>query len=233
LISENPLLMVLDSGNDSKTLLQEMLYSEDVFFVIKRNLRTESVQEWLETAKANPEHEREARDGSQVYYKTIERTLPFDEVSETVNIVVVARERLHDAQGQMLLAPEISVETYWTNLSVDATEVEHIYHQHGTSEQYHGELKSDLGVERLPSGKFHANTLHLLFSMVAFNLLRRVGTQLLLTKKSPGKRGRRLRLRTVLHCAMYLAGMVVSHAGQMILRVCEHNAWTPAFLASL
>jgi hypothetical protein len=232
-ISENPLLMVLDSGNDSKTLLQEMLYAEDVFFVIKRNLRTESVQEWLETAKANPEHEREARDGSQVYYKTIDRALTYDEVSETVNIVVVARERLHDAQGQMLLAPEISVETYWTNLSVDATEVEHIYHQHGTSEQYHGELKSDLGVERLPSGKFHANTLHLLFSMVAFNLLRRVGTQLLLTKKSPGKRGRRLRLRTVLHCAMYLAGMVVSHAGQMILRVCEHNAWTPAFLASL
>jgi hypothetical protein len=58
---ENPLLMVLDSGNDSKTLLQEMLYAEDVSFVIKRKLRTESVQEWVETAKANPEHEREAR----------------------------------------------------------------------------------------------------------------------------------------------------------------------------
>jgi len=232
-VSEHPLLMVLDSGNDSKTLLQELLYTEDVFFVIKRNLRKEPVQEWLETAKDNPEYEREARDGSQVYYKTIERALQFDEVSETVKIVVVAHERLHDAQGQMLLAPEISVETYWTNLSADATEIEHIYHQHGTSEQYHAELKSDLGVERLPSGKFYANALHLLFSMVAFNLLRRVGTQLLLTKKSPGKRGRRLRLRTVLHSAMYLAGLVVSHAGQLILRVYKHNAWTPAFLASL
>jgi len=29
------------------------------------------------------------------------------------------------------------------------------------------------------------------------------------------------------------AGVVVSHAGQLILRVCEHNAWTPAFLSSL
>jgi hypothetical protein len=54
----------------------------------------------------------------------------------------------------MLLEPETRVETYWTNLPGEATEVEHIYHQHGTSEQYHAELKSDLGVERLPSGKF-------------------------------------------------------------------------------
>jgi len=69
--------------------------------------------------------------------------------------------------------------------------------------------------------------------MVAFNLLQRIGAQLLLTGKSPGKRGRRLRLRTVLHPVMYLAGMVVSHAGQLFLRVCEHNAWTPAFMASL
>lgn len=75
---------------------------------------------------------REARDGSQVYYKTIERTLRFDEVSETVKIVVVVRERLHDAQGQMLLKPEIRVETYWTNLPAAASGVEHIYHQHGT-----------------------------------------------------------------------------------------------------
>jgi hypothetical protein len=225
--------MVLDSGNGSKSLLQEMLYAEDVFFVIKRNLLTESVQEWLETEKANPEHEREARDGSQVYYKTIERTLPFDEVSETVKIVVVARERLHDAQGQMLLATEISVETYWTNLPAEATEVEHIYHQHGTSEQYHAELKSDLGVERLPSGKFYANTLRLLFSMLAFNLRRRIGTQMLLTQKVPGRRGRRLRLRTVLLSAMYLAGVIVSHAGRLMLRVSEHNAWSPSFMGSL
>jgi len=232
-ISDNPLLMVLDSGNDGKPLLQELLYTEDVFFVIMRNLRKESVQEWLETAKVNPEHERDARDGSHVYYATVERELIFNEMTAPVRIVVVARKRLHDEQGKMLLEPETSVETYWTNLPVEATEVEHIYHQHGTIEQYHAELKSDLGVERLPSGKFYANTLHLLFSMVAFNLLRRVGTQLPLTKKSPGKRGRRLRLRTVLHSAMHLAGLVVSHAGQMILRVCEHNAWTPAFLASL
>lgn len=230
--ANDPLLMVNDSGNDDQKQLQEFLFN-DVFFVTKRNLRSESVDEWLSYAKQHAEHVRTGRDGAQVYYAQQERILDFDGIAEHVRIVVVARERLHDEHGQMLLEPTVRVETYWTNLEATATEVEEVYHQHGTSEQYHAELKSDLGVERLPSGKFHANTLHLLFSMVAFNLLRRIGTQLLLTGKSPGKRGRRLRLRTVLHSVMYLAGMVVSHAGQLFLRVCEHNAWTPAFMASL
>lgn len=231
-ITPIPLLMVLDSGNDARTVLQELLFS-DVYLVIKRNLRSESVQDWFAFAQAQAEHVRKAKDGSVVYYATEQRELTFDEVTETVRIVVVARERLCDEHGQILIEPEVSVDTYWTNLDAAATDVEQVYHQHGTSEQYHAELKSDLGVERLPSGKYHANELHLLFSMVAFNLLRRIGTQLLLTGKSPGKRGRRLRLRTVLQSAMYLAGLVVSHAGQLVLRVCEHNAWTPAFLASL
>ncbi|MFZ1729587.1 MAG: IS1380 family transposase [Bacteroidota bacterium] len=214
-ISVHPLLIVLDSGNDDKKLLQEF-DTQGVRFVIKRNLRKESVSEWLSYAKANAVHKRQARDGSEVYYATCLREVDFIDEKREVRIVVVARERTCDETGQMLIEPETTVETYWTNLDVKETEVEEIYHQHGTSEQYHAELKSDLGVERLPSGKFYANTLHLLFSMVAFNLLRRIGTRLLLTGKSPGKRGRRMRLRTVLQNVIYLAGLVVSHAGQLL-----------------
>jgi hypothetical protein len=29
-----------------------------------------------------------------------------------------------------------------------------LYHAHGECEQYHSELKTDMGVKRLPSGKF-------------------------------------------------------------------------------
>lgn len=232
-ITDQPLLMVLDSGNDAKPVLQEMLYSDNVFFVIKRNPRKEPTQEWIDYAIEHAEHVRTAKDGSTVYYATEKRDMNFDDVVMPVRVVYVARERFADEHGQMLLEAERSVDAYWTNLDATATEVEEVYHQHGTSEQYHAELKSDLGVERLPSGKFYANRLHLLFSMIGFNLLRRMGTKLLLTGKSPGKRGRRLRLRTVLQSAIYLAGVVVSHAGQLILRVCEHNAWTPAFLATL
>jgi hypothetical protein len=35
----------------------------------------------------------------------------------------------------------------------EAEKVIELYHGHGTMEQYHRELKSDMRVERLPSGK--------------------------------------------------------------------------------
>jgi hypothetical protein len=156
-VSPHPLLMELDSGNDARMVFQELLFT-DVYCVIKRNLRKESAHQWLICAKEHAESVREGRDGSQVYYAIEERNLSFDDVVASVQIVVAARERLHDEHGQMLLKPDVTVETYWTNLPAEATEVEYVYHQHGISEQYHAELKSDLGVERLPSGKFYANT---------------------------------------------------------------------------
>ncbi|MGI9953505.1 hypothetical protein V3F56_14215, partial [Moorellaceae bacterium AZ2] len=33
------------------------------------------------------------------------------------------------------------------------------YHDHGTSEQFHSEIKNDLNLKRLPSGKFATNDL--------------------------------------------------------------------------
>jgi hypothetical protein len=45
------------------------------------------------------------------------------------------------------LIPEIEVNTYWTNLPCTATEVTRLYHDHGTSEQFHSELKSYLNIE--------------------------------------------------------------------------------------
>ena len=63
-------------------------------------------------------------------------------------------ERLYDHDDNRLLVPDIEVNTYWTNLTCSADEVIALYHAHGTSEQFHSELKSDMGVEQLPSGKF-------------------------------------------------------------------------------
>lgn len=50
----------------------------------------------------------------------------------------------------ILLIPKFDVETYWTTLPVDAEEVIDLYHDHGTSEQFHSELKSDMGIEPFP-----------------------------------------------------------------------------------
>lgn len=226
-----PLLCVLDSGNDDKSVV-DLFEERQAFYVIKRNLRQEPVQQWLEHAKATQQFRREGRDGSTVYYASDAREIQVDERKKTIRIVVVAREHFFDKNKQLLLIPEISVDTYWTNLSCSEQLVESVYHMHGTMEQYHAELKSDMGVERLPSGKFCANSIHLQCAMIAFNLLRRFGSNLLKTGEVPGKRGRRLRLRTVLQSVMYMAGWIVEHGGQMFVRICQRHAWSSAFYSS-
>jgi len=67
----------------------------------------------------------------------------------------------------------------WTNLPCAATEVCALYHDHGTSEQFHSELKSDLDIEQLPSGKLCVNRIVLLCGMLAFNLLRTLGQEVI------------------------------------------------------
>ena len=47
-----------------------------------------------------------------------------------------------------------------------------LYHEHGESEQYHSEIKTDMDVERFPSGKFDTNELVLELTVLAYNILR-------------------------------------------------------------
>lgn len=44
--------------------------------------------------------------------------------------------------------------TWWTNTDMSDEDVITQYHAHGESEQFHSEIKTDMDVERLPSGKF-------------------------------------------------------------------------------
>ena len=64
-------------------------------------------------------------------------------------------ERTTDKKGQVLLTPEIELEGRWTSLPVSDKKIVQLYADHGTSEQFHSEFKTDLDVERLPSGKFY------------------------------------------------------------------------------
>jgi len=78
-------------------------------------------------------------------------------------------ERTIDRKGQLLLTPEIELEAWWTRLSIDEQAIIQRYADHGTSEQFHSEFKTDLDIERLPSGKFATNALVLVVSMLAYN----------------------------------------------------------------
>ena len=47
----------------------------------------------------------------------------------------------------------------------------------GECEQFHSEIKTDMDVERLPSGKFETNELVLELTVLAYNILRLIGQE--------------------------------------------------------
>ena len=141
-----------------------------VDWIIKRNLRKESEEEWLEEAQAFGEWE-EPREGKEVYTGETWR----ERDGKLYRVVFEVIQRTIAADGQRLLVPEIEIATWWTSLKLPAKQVIELYHQHGTSEQFHSEIKSDMDLERLPSGKFATNALVLSLGQVAYNVLRLCG----------------------------------------------------------
>ncbi len=71
----------------------------------------------------------------------------------------------------------------------------------------------------------------MLLGMLAFNLLRFLGKELLATRLVSGKRGLRLRIRTVLQNIMYMARQYISKAHKNTIKVFEEYLWTPCFVA--
>jgi hypothetical protein len=75
----------------------------------------------------------------------------------------------------LLLGPEYTVFSVWTNLEgVSCADVLRLYRDRGTCEQYFAEIKSELDLERLPSGKFCVNELFFQLGMFVNNMLRRI-----------------------------------------------------------
>ena len=62
-------------------------------------------------------------------------------------------------------------EGWWTSLDVSEEDVIQLYADHAASEQFHSEFKTDMDIERLPSGKFATNALVLGLSVLACNIL--------------------------------------------------------------
>ena len=106
---------------------------------------------------------------------------PSDNEEKTVGIRTIYEitERTIDRYGQYFIVPDTELGTYWTNTSLPDETVIDLYHAHGESEQHHSEIKTDMDVERLPSGKFESNKLVLELTMIAYNILRIIGQELL------------------------------------------------------
>lgn len=183
-LTEKPLLIRLDSGNDASEnigiFMEESYKYNNVSFIIKRNPRQESKEEWLESVRECCQNIQHPRDGKTVYTGQTFRDVTYslsDNEEKTVGIRTVYEitERTIDRYGQYFIVPDIELGTYWTNTSLPDETVIDLYHAHGESEQYHSEIKTDMDVERLPSGKFGSNKLVLELTMIAYNILRIIG----------------------------------------------------------
>lgn len=101
---------------------------------------------------------------------------------------------------------------------------------HGTMEQFHSEIKTELDLERLPSSKFATNDLALHFGLFTYNLLRIIGQESLQVNDQPlRKKLQRRRIRTVIKSMITMASKMVFHAGRWILKMTKTNPWLPSF----
>ena len=213
------LLLRLDSGNDALENIaavyahnEQHPESAKVHYLIKWNPRQERPEDWL--AYANSEesgaHWRTRRPGKRVALFSVVEDRVDGEYEYTLRRVMRVTARTIDKDGQALLVPEITLEGWWTSLWQAEATIISWYADHGTSEQFHSEFKTDLDLERFPSGKFATNALVLTCAQLAYNLLRWIGQEGLLGADAPPRhRAKRRRLRTVMQELIYLAARLV------------------------
>jgi hypothetical protein len=222
-------LFRLDSGNDAWDTLKAITDGgKGHYCIIKRNKRRENDEKWLGRAKRHGKRV-ESRKGKKVWVGTAPMyPRRKEEILDGIRCVFEVTERKTDRGGNRLLFPEIEVNSWWTNLGCGAEEVIGLYHDHATSEQFHSELKHDMDIERLPSGKLAVNKMVLAIAMNSYNALRLIG-QKSIEKNAHGKH-RRKRLGKVIRDLICVAGKLVKHGGELVFKIYEKDPILPIFL---
>jgi hypothetical protein len=160
----------------------------------------------------------ETRPGKRVALLDLAVERAWQKDKRNFRLIVRMTERTIDRRGQHLLLPAYTLEGWWTSLTEAPEPVIARYERHGTHEQFHSEIKTDLDLERLPSGKFDCNDLVLHLGMFAYNCLRLIGQLGLTGDLAPVRHpAKRRRLKTVLQEVMYRAAQYLRKARQRIL----------------
>ncbi|MGC8508252.1 MAG: IS1380 family transposase [Thiomonas sp.] len=232
-----PILMRLDAGFDSSALMTDIERCNapgrpQVDFLIKWNPRTTDLQALLRQRAAEPAvlwHQ--PREGKRWTVWEIRVQVPG--IERAVRRVLRLTERTIDARGQQLLVPDMQLDGWTTSLpeTFSAATLIALYADHGTHEQFHAEFKTDMDLERLPSGKFDTNYLVCQFAALTMNILRLLGQQGLLGPLAPIRHAaRRRRMKTVMQELIYRAGRVIEHAGRCWLGLGANDRAAPAFM---
>lgn len=230
-LTDKPLLIRLDSGNDSIDNVA-VLIQEGCYFIIKRNLRRESKEEWFNMAKQHCQNVTTPREGKTIYIGSDWKTVTSKQFKQefTLRAGYEITERTINKYGQFMFPTDIEVETWWTNLGETDREIIRLYHAHGECEQYHSEIKTDMDIERLPSGKFDTNALVLELSIIAYNILRMIGQETIGGRAPRQKRDvKRRRMRTVISNLIMMASHITTHARQLIMGLGKSNIWRHIF----
>lgn len=236
---DGAILVRADSGFCSQALMrtiaaQGQALGRELAFLIKWNPRATPLEEIAARQVADvgtPWHD--LREGKRQCLW--EEALQIDGVgSERHPVRRIYRliERRIDRHGQPLLLPEYTLEGWTTTLpaSLSGEEIIALYAQHGTHEQFHSEFKTDMDLERLPSGKFDTNYLVCQLAAVAMNLLRLIGQHTLLGKDAPVRHAaNRRRIRTVMQEMIYKAARLIRHAGRWTLGLGANDTGFAAF----
>jgi hypothetical protein len=224
-LTSKRLLVRADSAHDAVETLVALEGQKRVDYIVKWNPRSTNQIEVRDKVFGEGSVS-EPRPGKKVGVLATRQRRQYKGKTCFFTLLLRATERTTDRTGQMLLAPRVEIEGWWTSLSNPEEAIE-LYKGRGKSEQFHSEIKTDLDLERLPSGKFATNSLVLSLGGLVYNLLRVIGQFGLLGPKSPVRhRAKRRRIRTVLQEIMYVAARLVRTGRRLILRFGRH---CPAF----
>ena len=227
-LTKQPLLVRADAGNDALETLLALETAENTHYIVKWNPRQSDPIAWRDKVFAEGPV-KTPRTGKRVCTIVTEERREVAETTCTFKRIVRVTERTIDKKSQFLLAPDITLEGWWTDLAMAEDDVIELYRQHATSEQFHSEFKTDLDLERLPSGKFATNALVMALGAFAYNILRFLGQTGLIAPFGPVRHSaKRRRLRTVIQELMYLAARLITTGRRLKLRFSRH---CPAFTA--
>lgn len=226
------LLARFDSGNDSDINIFMLSQFSNAFFIMKKPLKGKNTKHTKYTLTQEVVENFDSKiklDSNTVRYFSEKPAMAgvWDEKDELQKVdcrLILSVVEIHNDlnTGQPLLIPYRSLHLWRTNLpksKYSAQDIVALYKDHGTSEQFHSEFKSDLDIERLPSSKYKTNEVIVALSQLVFNLLRIIGQKALCYKLfNPKNKYSRIRIRTVILKIMNLPSLVFR----------KHKRWTIA-----
>ncbi len=220
------LLFRMDSGNDS---LENILlcHRENHHYIIACNPRGADLSEQILDAELFGERiENTPEKETYIYRENVFHEGVRGGLVKACRVLRLERF-FFDEKGEKLLIPEEEISMWWTDLRLPASEIIELYNEHGTSEQYHSEIKTDMDFEQFPSLSFAVNKTVHAAAMIAFNVLRKIGldaAQIYTDKIVKRKKNVfRKRIKTVILEIMRAAGKLVFSGNVFKLKINSAN----------